>query len=398
MAAIQHLTDETTAVDTHTGDVNWTDITGASLTGHTGSKKYLIIVNALFGLDNVSNQAGFRVLHGSTVFDSSFANMEVNSTGGALNGFFWWTVFTQPGSPEDIKCQFRTAGSTRTVSADEIRIHAINLTDDLTEGTDWSFAEDTSGPTQHTTTPVDRVSLVFTPVDAGDDWLILARNETIIDSLSVNAEMLLLEDGSEAITQTSKEGESILENLVYSRLYVAEGLSAAEHTFKVQTLDDATGTNDYDTAALFRLNLNKFESHSVIHTAAGYDYTADTTWEELATVTHTPTTTGDHLILGDALTDFASLNTKVSHRLQFGGTSDPTNWESSLSQMDPNDNTDQFNGPIAVMRSIADTGIAIDLDGQVSTGFDAAFALNRTIVAFSMELAAAGPVPGKIII
>ncbi len=389
MAAIQYL--ESTPVTTeesHTGDNDWTDIPGATLSGFTGSKKYLIIVNALIGGNANTGEFQFKMLHASTDFASSFRHIEPNLTSGALNNYSWWTVFEQTATPETVKMQFRIdSASSGTIFADEIRIFAINLTDDLTEDTgsggDWKFAEDTSGPTQHTTTPVDRVSLVFTPNTADEDWLILARAEVIVNATSINYEMHLLEDGSDARKQLSKEGEDTTENDPMTMVYVAESLSAASHTYKVQTEDDASGANDYDTSALFALRLDAFESHSVIQTPGVFE-PGSTGFEEIATVTHTPTTTGDHLIIGDMLSDSGIVN--CSLRLQFGGTSDPTGWEDSVSQIDPNDVDDQYNAPLFVIRSIPDTGVAIDLDAKGTTASDF---YDRTIVAFSMELDAA---------
>ena len=398
MAAIQYL--ESTPVTTeqsHTGDNVWVDITGATLSGFTGSKKYLIIANALIGGDTAVGRFDYRMLHGSTVFDSSQRLIEPNTPLGAEKTYSWWTVFEQPATPETVKMQFRIFSTTgHTINADEIRIFAINLTDDLDEDTgaggDWKFAEDASGPTQHTTTPVDRVSLTFTPDTADEDWLILGRAEVIIDSVVVQYEMHLLEDGSDARKQLAKEGEDTVEIDALTMVYVAEALSAASHTYKVQTEDDETGVNDYDTSALFALRLDAFESHSVIQTAGLFE-PSGTGFEEIATVTHTPTTTGDHLIIGDMLSDSGTL--EGSLRLQFGGTSDPTGWEDSTSQIDPNDADDQYNAPLFVIRSIPDTGVAIDLDAIGTTASDF---YDRTIIAVSMELAPAGAAAGKIII
>ncbi len=397
MAAIQYL--ESTPVTTeqsHTGDNDWTDITGATLSGFTGSKEYLIVVNMLVGGDTAAGRFAFRALHDATVFSSSQRWIEPNVNAGAKTTYSWWTVFDQPATPETIKMQFAIASSSvDTINADEVRIFAINLTDDLTEDTgsggDWKFAEDASGPTQHTTTPVDRVSLTFTPDTASEDWLILARAGIIVDSTTVEYEMHLLEDGSDARKQLAKEGADTIELDALTMVYVAESLSAASHTYKVQTEDDATGVNDYDTSALLALRLDAFESHSVIQTAGLFE-PGGTGFEEIATGTHTPTTTGDHMVIGDMLSDSGFVD--ASLRLQFGGTSDPTAWEDSVSQIDPNDVDDQYNAPLFVIRSIPDTGVAIDLDAIGTTASDF---YDRTIVAFSMELVPSAGA-GKIII
>ncbi len=404
MAAIDYL--ESTPVTTeqsHTGDASWTDVhadaeiaTGA----FTGSKKYLVIVNALFRGSDVNQVFGIKVVHGATPTDfaTSVMQIEPNNLTTYDYDFFWFDVFDQPATPETIKVQFKTLDSGQTVFADEVRVFAINLTDDLTENTDWHFNENTTGAT-HTTTAfgagqTDRASVTFTPGTAGDDWLILSRARIEVQATGANYEIATLNE-SEALVrgQISHEGEDITDEFrVHTIPWVAEGLSAAEHTYKVQSRDDVTGVHDYVSSAILALNLDLFESHSVIQTTGTIATT--TTFTEIATLgSYSPTTTGDHLVIGDAL--FTDGFSEAKLRLQFDGTSDPTGWETDATQWRAWDATDRFNVPVAIIRSIGSGGVTVDLDGDADNTFD--LWSDRTIVAFSMELVSVGGA-GKIII
>ena len=404
MAAIDYL--ESTPVTTeqsHTGDTSWTDVhanaeiaTGA----FTGSKKYLVIVNALFRGSDIENVFGIKVVHGATPTDfaTSVKQIEPNNIATHDYDYCWWTVFDQPATPETIKVQFKTLDSGQTVFADEIRVFAINMTDDLTENTDWHFNENTSGAT-HTTTAfgagqTDRASITFTPGSAGDDWLILSRARIAVKSVGVNFEIATLDESDTLVrSKISHEGEDITNEFrVHTIPYVAEGLSAAEHTYQIQTRDDLTGINDYDSSAILALNLDLFESHSVIQTAGTVVTT--TSFTEIATLgSYSPTTTGDHLVIGDAVLQVGFALVRL--RLQFDGTSDPTGWETDITQWRAWDVTDEFNLPVAVIRSISSGGVTVDLDGDSGDTFQSW--ADRTIIAFSMELASVGGA-GKIII
>ncbi len=405
MAAIDYLeSTPVTSEQSHTGDTSWADVhanaeiaTGA----FTGSKKYLVIVNALVRSSNTANVIGIKVVHGASPTDFATSVMQIEP-GGDVNfdyDYFWWTVFDQPATPETIKVQFKTVDSGQTVFADEVRVFAINLTDDLTENTDWHLDENTSGAT-HTTTAfgagqTDRASITFTPGSAGDDWLILSRARIDIVAATLNYEIATLNESDALVRQKiTNEGEDPADEFrVHTVPWVAEGLSAAEHTYKVQTRDDTTGVNEYVSSAILALNLDLFESHSVIQTTGTVATT--TSFTELATLgSYSPTTTGDHLVIGDAL--FAAGFSESRLRLQFDGTSDPTGWETDATQWRAADGSDEFNIPVAVIHSISSSGVTVDLDGD---SIDTAnFWSDRTIIAFSMELAAAGAAVGKIII
>ncbi len=408
MAAIEYL--ESTPVTTeqsHTGDTTWTDVHAdaeIAAGAFTGSKNYFVQVSARLRGSSIADVFGIRLVHGTTptVFTSSVFSIEPFGTVTPYV-YSWFTVFAQPATAEIIKVQMATLqDSAETVFVDEVRIVAINLTDDLTEDTgsggDWKFVEDASGPTTHTTTAfgsgqTDRAPCIFTPPTAGDDWGVWSRAQIGIEDTAINYEIGLLDESDTLVRKPiTHEGEDNLEIRSHMIPYVAEGLSAASHTFQIQTRDDASPLNKYESAAVFVLNLDKFESHDAVHNAGVFNNTVTGTFEELATLgTYSPATTGDHLVIADALMDPA-FDRKM--RLQFAGTSDPPGWD-ALIVWERWDATDEGNAPVFVIRSIPSSGETIDLDGSSSNithDWE-----DRIILAFSMELAPVAGV-GKIII
>ena len=193
MAAIAHAQ---TIDDTVSSTTSATYVSAGSInsSNFVGSGKYLLIVTAQVGSSSAaSNAPEFHVIHGSTEFASSHMRAELNAD--PSWNYAWFTVFTQPATPETIEFEHLSDG-TNSSTVHNLRMIAIRLDDDLTENTDWHFVEDTTGPTTHTTAMVERESLTFTPGTAGNEWLILARGQFVINSASVNYEMELLHGGT----------------------------------------------------------------------------------------------------------------------------------------------------------------------------------------------------------
>jgi hypothetical protein len=141
MAAIAHAsrvntTNQTTASTTYIDATNGDIASGSFTTGD----KYLILAMAQLGVNNSFQGVFLRVVHGSTAFDDS-EQLWANSATTRRTPYFWWTVWTAV-SGEDINIQY--SGNIHNVGApslDFIVLLAINLSDDVTENTDWFSAE-----------------------------------------------------------------------------------------------------------------------------------------------------------------------------------------------------------------------------------------------------------------
>ena len=374
-------------------DATYEKPTGAGITsGFVGSAKYLVLVFAQIGTDDAGNQHNeVHMVHGSTEFPESLWEGELNAD--ISYNYFWWTVFTQTATPEDIDFQFNSGdvGAGTALNMRNFRMYAIRIDDDLTENTDWFFDESTTTVANTTTwSNTNRASQAWTPAAADDDWLVLWRGRIVHNAGTPEAGVRLQYGvtSSEAVVTGNnwREREDPDDDrTTYGGFYVAKAVSAAGHTALIETADDAVDTQtDHSHSGVFILNLAKFEDHSDVHTAGSTAQSA--TFAEVATVTHDPATTGDSLVLASSDNEFAAGTHHQWKRIQFAGTSDPTDVENRISD-DANDAADDFGSTVMVMHSFS-ASTAIDLDARASNTSNNVH--HRQIVAISMELATAG--------
>jgi hypothetical protein len=161
MAAIAHAsrvntTNQTTTSGTYVDATNGDTASGNFTTGD----KYLILAMAQFGLSSSFQMVRLRVVHGSTAFDDSEQEF-ANSSSTRRTPYFWWTVWTAV-SGEDINVQYcGNVAQGPTAALDFIVLVAINLSDDVTENTDWAYAERATDDALTTTS----------------DWLVLTNGQ-----------------------------------------------------------------------------------------------------------------------------------------------------------------------------------------------------------------------------
>jgi hypothetical protein len=135
----------------------------------TAGKKYLILAMAHFGNTTFNVDTGVKIVHGATAFDDSEQTADASDPPRKRH-YFWWTVWTAVGG-EDVKFQFRSV-TARTATVRFIVSMVANVSDDVTENTDWFFAERSTADAM--TTPfLDGASITFTPSTSGHDWLVL---------------------------------------------------------------------------------------------------------------------------------------------------------------------------------------------------------------------------------
>lgn len=399
MAAINnHNTVQSTRQTSNSG----TYVTAVSdpAANYETNSTYFVLVTASVGGADTAAIFHYRMVQGGTpIADSEMILEPRTSTFRNYIKYAWFGIITQGGTADDIDFEFHSNG-TAQVNADSISIVAIRLDADLVEDTDWRQA-DFATDQEHTATPVTRVTETFTPATAGDDWLILGFAQIAIDNITKQHEINLQEDASNVGPPISVEGADLDEQRIYVLPYVAEGLSASSHTYRIQTNDeDTTGLeNDHLHSKLFILNLSAFESHSVDQVADPSEGAVDV-WVTMATLasgSYSPTTTGDHAIIGDVLVDHNSTNAEHRHRISVDGTFHPTGIDADDDPARTEDDTDQRNVPTSVITSLLSSGVDVDFDARSSeTNVDW---LDGFLVAFSMELAGVPPAGvGKIII
>jgi hypothetical protein len=80
MVELAHAYVEQTTEQTHTGDTNWTDISGAVIPSgsFTVGQQYLIMISAQVSGNSTSGNFGHKLVHNVTDFADSDMTMEFN--------------------------------------------------------------------------------------------------------------------------------------------------------------------------------------------------------------------------------------------------------------------------------------------------------------------------------
>src|SRR3990172_11715647 len=171
-----------TTRQTRTGATTYGDITGASIgsANFVTGKKYLLVFTANLDGNNDGGDFGIQAVHGSTSFGGSEMVYDPPSGGSAILNkatYTWFTVWTAV-SGEGVKLQFRTLNSGHTVGADQITIFAMTLSDYLREKNDWYYNEVVATTAIDTTTwsTTNNAAVTFTPLVAGNDWLVMTSS------------------------------------------------------------------------------------------------------------------------------------------------------------------------------------------------------------------------------
>lgn len=383
---------------THTGDTNWTDVVTIASSSFVGDGVYFVIAAGDFGsTDDGAATAEVRLVHGTTptAFTGSFHTFEsMDGSTGARQYLYgpYVTEFTQPGTAEDVKVQMRVNNGAETVRATSVTIWAIRRDVDLTEDTDFKYAEN-STTTEHTTSMVARASITWTPADNNDEWVVIGSQQTLVDSFGVNFEVQIDRDsGTETVGLYSREGEDTNEQMVLGTFWPFT-LTAAEHTLAIHSRDDQTGVNDHAYSAILALRLDAFEDHTATSTTATIDAFGNDTWGEIGWMDITPQTAGDIVLMARASTKEIADRDEANIRIQIGGTSllgdKDADW--STVSVDADDKSPQFT---LALENVAASAQDVDIDGKMHEGQAGEQDMHdRAGVVFSMELAAADEPP-----
>ncbi|KKK98073.1 hypothetical protein LCGC14_2646410, partial [marine sediment metagenome] len=304
MAEIPHTYVEQTTQQTHTGDTNWTDISGAAIASgsFTTGRKYLLVFMGMVNTNLAAATAvGIRALHGSIAFSNSDLIVEPQQ-GSSRHTYHFMTVWTAV-SGEGVKLQFQTNDGAATVRANQLTLFSMEISEQLVENTDWFFDEVIASTALPATwTSINNATKTFTPA-AGDDWLVITSSLILPGATNRNFQVRIERTG-EASTiepQFSQEGENIAtDRFLFGLVRVFDNLGAVSQTFTEQSAQDGAGTNGTrERSAIFILNLNKFARHSSAYTEAEIDLAASPDYDtEVQTISITPTVLGDVWVLG----------------------------------------------------------------------------------------------------
>lgn len=349
-------------------------ISGAAL----GTKEWLGVAVAALGGGSVSDG---QIIHITTPDedDVQVARHEASSTANdELVQMGVMRRFTGDSSTPFQIGLSRAGGGTADAYMRDSAVLAIDL-DGLVENSDYWWDEDATAAT-HTSSMVDRSSITITPA-ANSKVLVIATAEVNIDSTAVNYEMSIREGTTEQAT-VSYEGENTVEFRSHVLMWVDEDTgSATERTYALSTRDDTNNLNEYVKSSIFVIDLGLFKDVSSSVVASHNPTTQD--FETAASFTHTPTVTGDQVVLGFMVSN-PNTNSLERSRLTFDGTldvPDATNLGGSLW-----DNDDEAGILLMSVKSVADTGDVIDLDVMTDSASYFQFE-DISLVAFSVQLA-----------
>ncbi len=385
-AAIDHTFVEQNTAQTHNTSTP-TDITGAAITSgnFTAGKKYLIF-NTYAPNEDASGLLTIRTEHGSTDFAESVQTFNIASTNAFRFPTGWFTVWTAVSS-EGIKLQHSV--SSGNVSTDQIAMLKINLSDDVTENTDWFFAERSTDDAL-STTPSDGASITFS---IAGTWLVCTYAQVDITDASTSVTSAIVRSGEAASSLPQgllhEQSTSAVLPFVLCRVFTT---TAASNTFKEQSV--ASGS--FHTrlhSSIFALNLEKFAARTSAYTEADTNLSGSNYATAVQTASITPTVTGDVWILAAWGFDQNDTAREMEARLQVDNTDVPSDWTSDNYQFavaGGASGTQEQPMVLSTMTSLDNAAHTIDLDGSADSTTGTPAAQQRTLMAVTMELAGAG--------
>lgn len=382
-ASIGHASASVTSNQT-TNSTTFVDVTGATIASgsFTVGKKYLLYITAQIGYV-AGDGTEVQVIHGSTAFAGSGQWVSFAADTNRHN-YTFMTVWTAVAS-EGIALQYRSRlGGANTASANFVHVFAMNLSDDVTENTDWFFGE-VSADDAMSTAFEDGASVT---TGAGT-WLVLGNIQVDYAAQTANTVTVRLSDGTNVLPQANVDvPNSALDEVGYglARVYTAAGST----TYKVQYKVSASTTANALHSKVFALNLAKFRNYSSAYTEAATNLSATDYATAVQTLSITPDVQGDVWIGSYWSCDLNTGGNTCEQRIQVDNSDSPAGQTTANYQFrQGSDGTDEV--PMTLSTLVASMTAAahtVDLDGSISATTGTPDAEARTLWAVTMELAA----------
>ncbi len=384
----EQATLSTTTSSTYVAPTNDCKILGSALDANT---KYLIIARALFNVSDIGANAAIRVVTAddTTIATKSEAQMEPNQTNTArLLGYQFVRSYSTNGTPADIEFEFKTIGFTTAI--DQMTLELLDLTD-LGSANFVEASDDTNAEVAVQTSWTNLATLAA--LDASTEYLLLGYVRAAIGHTNRSFQVQLqgTESGGsslEQLTQHQAEGEDTNE----LRMVGVAGRhnSSASLQPLLRMNEEVAAANMFsDGSYLIALKTSAFEDFE-------YDFTAGTvgitgTETALATVSsYTPTTAGDHLIVGRFNNTTAGNTASLVGYVEDDGTAIFTGDEVTT-QTQRWDSDDAETVAVVARENLPASASTLVLNSIIldsETGVNAEF---RFLGVLSLELAAAAP-------
>jgi len=394
-AELAHVFKEKTTDTTNTSNLTWADIDTTNLrlpsTGFTANRKYLILVQAHIGGSSVSEDCQFRIEEsgGIGAIDYTTHSMEpdeTNTTDRYLYSCMF--VYTAPTTVRDLDLQWQNVGASDTIRIDQAVMHQWEISEDLTENTDWHYNQNLTDTTLQngTWSTTNNASITFTP-NGTDRWLFMSNTRIRPDNSTRQVESRVTKDGTIVGKEWSQEGEDTTNDIQMHFHAFTDTPSNASHTYATSCQREAGGGQSgtrYDSN-IFALNLEVFDVAQESY-AAGAQSVTSSTWANVRTVTINPTATRDVFCLAFGMAD--ADGSSWGHRLQVEQADQPPTQTSDAYGMTIEYDPDDFNAfSISTVENLTTGNKVIDYDARrFNTALDL---FGRLVVAFTFELASA---------
>lgn len=362
-----------------------TDITDAAISSgsFTTGKDYWILVCGQVSEESNGSPGKMRVLHGSTEFSESDVHYYRSSTTNEFNALCWFTVWTAVSS-EGIKVQLSSTDNVSTARANFVSVFAMQLTDYLTNGTDYCFAESATDEALSTTAD-DGASCTVTP-SASSTWLAMTYSQINRDTDITTRQISRMVRSGEA--SSSLPASNILPEYSqhdWSHFHARTfSFGASSNTIKEQSEAAATAHTRLHSS-VFLLNLSKFSAHGAAYAEAALSLTS-VSFVEAQTASITPTGTHDVLIGAAFVLDKTVSSSDVEFRVQVDGSDQPAGQTTAANSFDQYNVTHTGNDiPLGfmTMANLNNSAHTVDLDANRNTDSDIKY---RQVWAFSLDI------------
>jgi hypothetical protein len=397
MASLTVIKAVDTTERTHTGDTNWTatndtagegKIAGSSLTAST---TYVVAAFASYGNSSTTTPAEFR-LHADDDSNVETRSLNVREFGDEDDEHHWGWVgeITTDSSPGDIRTEFRVQNTGHTVRADNVVIMAIEKAD-LTCHSEVRTT---------TSSEYDTTSTSLLAIDASADlaasstYLVFACNLTDTPGTTYSHEVKLRCDNAGDDVALSDFAPHLMEGEDAAQQF-CEAMAGVHKTSSSRTLDPAIWVRElnaaHDAVSLYSyiiaIDTGDFEDFDFVYTSGSEAFSTLETTDTISS--YTPTTNGDHLVVGSG--GFTSWSNAAD--VTVGGTSIITG-AINVGQIDYADSSD-IGG--FVLTNVVDITGSNDIDLDVQTMNAQTDAITRRFLAvLSLELTA-GPVTNDLV-
>ena len=253
--------EDTTKLTDSTGSA-WEDTTTMDIpsANFTTGRKYLIVASA-FTYSSAGETMGIKLQHGTTDFPASIQELEYQFLDFGRNWLFFdvWTAV----AGEKIQMQHKRVDGTGSLKLDNMMLFAMEISEELTENTDWFYDENfTKTDLSSTWSTTNNAKIEFTPSET-QDYLIMALGWLNNTDTTNQQESRLRSTGTIGEEQplTSQESEKS-SDIHVQPLIRTFTLDSEANTFEQQSRVDSGTLPDRFYSKVFGLRLDAFNQHN----------------------------------------------------------------------------------------------------------------------------------------